>query len=126
MMPASAASPASLADAVLAGELAALARAITLAESRRADHREQAQALIQTLLPQTGEAIRVGITGVPGVGKSTMIDALGSHLTGRGEAAPRPRIEGTRADAGRGGREGRTCGLRRRRGDRASVGIVRV
>ena len=73
-----------LADAILAGERAALARAITLTESRRADHREQARALIQRLLPQTGRAIRVGITGVPGVGKSTAIDALGSHLTGKG------------------------------------------
>jgi len=84
VMSASAASPASLADAVLAGERAALARAITLAESRRADHREQARALIQTLLPHTGGAIRVGITGVPGVGKSTTIDVLGSYLTGQG------------------------------------------
>ena len=73
-----------LGDAILAGERAALARAITLAESRRADHREQAQALIQRLLPHTGRAIRVGITGVPGVGKSTTIDALGTYLTGRG------------------------------------------
>lgn len=73
-----------LADAILSGERAALARAITLAESRRADHRKQAHALIQRLLPQTGRAIRVGITGVPGVGKSTTIDALGSYLTGRG------------------------------------------
>ncbi len=73
-----------LGDAILAGERAALARAITLAESRRADHREQAQALIQRLLPQTGRAIRVGITGVPGVGKSTTIDALGTYLTGKG------------------------------------------
>lgn len=74
----------SLGAALLAGERAALARAITLAESRRADHREQAQALIQRLLPHTGRAIRVGITGVPGVGKSTTIDALGSHLTAKG------------------------------------------
>ncbi len=73
-----------LGDAILAGERAALARAITLAESRRADHREQAQALIQRLLPRTGRAIRVGITGVPGVGKSTTIDALGTYLTGKG------------------------------------------
>lgn len=73
-----------LADAILAGERAALARAITLTESRRADHREQARALIQRLLPQTGRAIRVGITGVPGVGKSTAIDALGSQLTEKG------------------------------------------
>ncbi len=75
---------AALAQALLAGERAALARAITLAESRRADHREQARALIQHLLPKTGGAIRVGITGVPGVGKSTTIDALGSYLTGKG------------------------------------------
>ncbi|ODT13043.1 MAG: ATPase/protein kinase [Kaistia sp. SCN 65-12] len=73
-----------LGEAILAGERAALARAITLAESRRADHREQAQALIQRLLPHTGRAIRVGITGVPGVGKSTTIDALGTYLTGKG------------------------------------------
>jgi LAO/AO transport system kinase len=73
-----------LAEAILAGERAALARAITLAESRRADHRAQAQALIQMMLPQTGKAIRVGITGVPGVGKSTTIDALGHRLTAKG------------------------------------------
>ena len=74
----------SLARAILAGDRAALARAITLAESRRADHREQARSLVQQLLPHTGGAIRVGITGVPGVGKSTTIDALGSHLTAKG------------------------------------------
>ncbi|HEV7259750.1 MAG TPA: methylmalonyl Co-A mutase-associated GTPase MeaB [Bosea sp. (in: a-proteobacteria)] len=78
------ASVADLAQALLAGERAALARAITLAESRRADHRGQAQALIQRLLPKTGGAIRIGITGVPGVGKSTTIDALGSFLTAKG------------------------------------------
>ena len=80
-----AANPASdLCDAILAGERAALARAITLVESRRPDHREQARDLIQRLLPHTGGAVRIGITGVPGVGKSTTIDALGSYLTGRG------------------------------------------
>ena len=73
-----------LAEAILAGGRAALARAITLAESRRVDHREEARALIQHLLPKTGGAVRVGITGVPGVGKSTAIDALGSHLTAKG------------------------------------------
>lgn len=73
-----------LGNAILAGDRAALARAITLAESRRADHRELAQALLQRLLPHAGKAIRVGITGVPGVGKSTTIDALGSYLTGLG------------------------------------------
>jgi LAO/AO transport system kinase len=72
------------ADAILSGDRAALARAITLMESRRADHRAQARALLQALMPQTGRAVRVGITGVPGVGKSTAIDALGSLLTGKG------------------------------------------
>ena len=61
-----------------------LARAITLIESKRADHRAEAHRLVQALLPFTGKAIRVGITGSPGVGKSTTIDALGSHLTARG------------------------------------------
>src|SRR6478609_6208418 len=73
-----------LADAILSGERAALARAITLVESRRADHRSQAHALIQQVLPHTGKSILVGITGVPGVGKSTTIDALGTYLTGLG------------------------------------------
>ncbi|GLK66800.1 methylmalonyl Co-A mutase-associated GTPase MeaB [Hansschlegelia plantiphila] len=66
------------------GDRAALARAITLAESRRADHQAAARALVQELLPDTGKAVRVGITGVPGVGKSTTIDALGSRLTAAG------------------------------------------
>ena len=83
-MVAAAPSTTALAEALLAGERAALARAITLAESRRPDHRQQATELIQRLLPRTGKAIRVGITGVPGVGKSTTIDALGHHLTGKG------------------------------------------
>lgn len=72
-------------DALVAGlargERAVLARAITLVESRRADHRALARALLDAVLPSTGGAIRVGITGVPGVGKSTTIDALGSKLT---------------------------------------------
>jgi LAO/AO transport system kinase len=69
-----------LVDGVLAGERAAVARAITLVESRRADHREQAQQLLAGLLPHTGAAQRVGISGVPGVGKSTFIDQLGVNL----------------------------------------------
>ncbi|MFG1187974.1 MULTISPECIES: methylmalonyl Co-A mutase-associated GTPase MeaB [Xanthobacter] len=73
-----------LAAGVARGERAALARAITLVESRRADHRRRAQALLQSLLPKTGNAYRIGITGVPGVGKSTTIDALGTYLTGLG------------------------------------------
>ncbi|MCL2716386.1 MAG: methylmalonyl Co-A mutase-associated GTPase MeaB [Alphaproteobacteria bacterium] len=73
-----------LAKAVGAGQRAALARAITLVESRRADHQAAARELVQMLMPGIGKAIRVGITGSPGVGKSTTIDALGSHLIALG------------------------------------------
>jgi LAO/AO transport system kinase len=73
-----------LADGVLAGDRAEIARAITLVESRRADHREQAQQLLGELLPRTGVAQRVGISGVPGVGKSTFIDQLGVNLIADG------------------------------------------
>ncbi|MBX6330136.1 MAG: methylmalonyl Co-A mutase-associated GTPase MeaB [Pseudolabrys sp.] len=73
-----------LAAGIRAGDRAALARAITLVESKRADHRMRAQQLLQELLPLTGKAVRLGITGAPGAGKSTTIDALGAHLTGRG------------------------------------------
>lgn len=73
-----------LATAVRSGDRAALPRAITLLESTRADHREQAQQLLLALQPDSGNAHRVGITGVPGVGKSTTIEALGMHLIERG------------------------------------------
>ena len=69
---------------VRAGDRRALAKAITLLESTRRDHRERADALLDALLPETGKAIRVGISGVPGVGKSTFIEALGLDLIGRG------------------------------------------
>jgi LAO/AO transport system kinase len=69
-----------LAKELRAGNRASLARAITLIESRRGDHQAAARELVQALLPATGKAIRVGITGSPGVGKSTTIDALGSFL----------------------------------------------
>ena len=75
---------AALARAIRNGERAMLARAITLIESKRGDHRQAARALVQELLPATGEALRVGITGMPGVGKSTTIDALGTWLTAKG------------------------------------------
>ena len=73
-----------LARGVRAGERAVIARAITLIESRRADHQEAARRLVQDLLPSTGGAVRLGITGAPGTGKSTTIDALGSFLTASG------------------------------------------
>jgi LAO/AO transport system kinase len=66
---------------IRAGDRTVLSRAITLIESKRADHRRTAAALTQALIENTGKAIRVGITGAPGVGKSTTIDALGSMLT---------------------------------------------
>jgi LAO/AO transport system kinase len=73
-----------LARKLRSGDRATLARAITLIESKRADHQSQAHRLVQELLPETGKAMRVGITGSPGVGKSTTIDALGTYLTGQG------------------------------------------
>jgi LAO/AO transport system kinase len=73
-----------LAKDLRAGSRAALARAITLVESRRADHQAAARELVQALLPATGKAFRVGITGSPGVGKSTTIDVLGMYLIERG------------------------------------------
>jgi LAO/AO transport system kinase len=73
-----------LAAAVGNGDRAALARAITLVESTRADHRAQAQELLLALMPTAGQAMHVGITGVPGVGKSTTIEALGMYLIEQG------------------------------------------
>lgn len=73
-----------LIDGVRGGNRAAVAQAITLVESRRGDHREQAQRLLAALLPETGDSVRVGISGVPGVGKSTFIDTLGMNLVADG------------------------------------------
>ncbi len=76
--------PSDLARAVRDGDRRALARAITLVESARADHRDDAVALLDKLLPATGDAIRVGISGAPGAGKSTFIEALGTNLVDHG------------------------------------------
>jgi len=69
---------------VLAGDRMMLARAITLIESNAPHHFDTAQAVLKQLLPHTGQAIRIGITGVPGAGKSTFIEALGMMLTAQG------------------------------------------
>jgi LAO/AO transport system kinase len=69
-----------LADQVRQGDRRALAKAITLAESTRDDHRQQTAELLETLIPASGNSIRIGISGAPGVGKSTFIEVLGSHL----------------------------------------------
>jgi LAO/AO transport system kinase len=74
-----------LAQAVATGDRRALAKAITLAESTRTDHRFQADALLDALMPRTGGALRIGVSGVPGVGKSTFIEALGLQLIAQGQ-----------------------------------------
>jgi LAO/AO transport system kinase len=73
-----------LVDGVLAGQRAQVSRAITLVESRKPAHRVMARELLVQLTPHAGKAVRVGISGVPGVGKSTTIEALGTHLTAQG------------------------------------------
>ena len=76
--------PDTLSRDVAAGNRGALARAITLAESTRPDHRAAARAVLAALMPRTGAAVRLGVTGPPGVGKSTFIDELGTRLTAAG------------------------------------------
>ncbi|MFP5402203.1 MAG: methylmalonyl Co-A mutase-associated GTPase MeaB [Gammaproteobacteria bacterium] len=73
-----------LVDGVLARQLRPLAKTITLIESQREDHKARAQQVLEALLPHTGGAMRVGISGVPGVGKSTFIEALGLYLIEQG------------------------------------------
>ncbi|MCC7272363.1 MAG: methylmalonyl Co-A mutase-associated GTPase MeaB [Alphaproteobacteria bacterium] len=73
-----------LAAGVLEGDRRALARAITLVESQRLEDRPAAEALLARLLPQSGRSIRLGVSGVPGVGKSTFIEAFGLYVIGRG------------------------------------------
>lgn len=72
------------AEKIRAGDRRALARAITLIESSRADHREKAEALLAALLTETGRSVRLGISGPPGAGKSTFIEAFGSYLIEQG------------------------------------------
>src|ERR1700728_3982543 len=76
--------PAPLAEAMLGGDRSALARAITLVESTRPDHRDAAERLLARLLPHAGGATRLGISGAPGVGKSTFIEAFGLKLIAAG------------------------------------------
>jgi LAO/AO transport system kinase len=75
-----------LLEPLLAGDRRALAQAITLIESTRADHRERADALLAEVLPHSGRSVRLGITGVPGVGKSTLIERFGLSLLERGRS----------------------------------------
>jgi LAO/AO transport system kinase len=74
-------------EAIAGGDRRALARAITLIESTRRDDQDQAQALLAALLPRTGGSVRIGISGAPGVGKSTFIEAFGHHVIEAGHRA---------------------------------------
>ena len=72
-------------DNLLSGNRRALAKAITLVESRLDSHRIEAQDILEQVLPHSGNSIRIGITGVPGVGKSTFIEAFGLYLIEQGK-----------------------------------------
>ncbi|MBT3797328.1 MAG: methylmalonyl Co-A mutase-associated GTPase MeaB [Porticoccaceae bacterium] len=76
----------SLADQVRAGDRRALAKAITLVESTREDHREEASTLLEALMPYSGDSIRLGISGAPGAGKSTFIEVFGNHIIEQGHS----------------------------------------
>lgn len=71
-------------ESLLAGNRRTLAKAITLLESARTEHRQQAQTLLQQVLPYAGKSIRIGISGTPGVGKSTFIETFGKHIIAQG------------------------------------------
>jgi LAO/AO transport system kinase len=89
-----------LAEGVRRGDAAVLARAITLVESTSDRHAGTATELLQRLLPHGGESVRIGITGVPGVGKSTFIEALGLHLCGAGHRVAVLAVDPTSAISG--------------------------
>jgi LAO/AO transport system kinase len=72
-------------NGILKGDITLLSKAVTLVESSKAEHQQLAQQIIQKCLPHSGNSVRIGITGVPGVGKSTFIEALGKYLTNKGE-----------------------------------------
>ena len=74
-------------DGLQKGDIAVLSKAITLIESNKAEHQELAMQLIDAILPLTGNSIRIGITGVPGVGKSTFIEAYGMMLVEQGKSS---------------------------------------
>jgi len=71
-------------DGILNGDITILSQAVTLVESSRAEHQEIAQEIIVKCLPFSGNSVRIGITGVPGVGKSTFIEAMGKYITAKG------------------------------------------
>ena len=89
-----------LANQIRNGDRRALAKGITLVESTREDHRQQAAQLLELLMPDTGNSIRLGISGVPGVGKSTFIEAFGNHLIERGHSVAVLAVDPTSAVSG--------------------------
>ena len=89
-----------LAQQILAGDRRALAKGITLVESTRADHGEQAVQLLAELMPHTGKSIRIGVSGAPGVGKSTFIESLGNYLTEQGHQVAVLAVDPTSALSG--------------------------
>ena len=89
-----------LAEQILSGDRRALAKAITLVESTRADHGDQAVALLEALMPHTGQSIRIGVSGAPGVGKSTFIESLGNYLTEQGHRVAVLAVDPTSAVSG--------------------------
>jgi LAO/AO transport system kinase len=98
-------------DRLLSGDRRALAKAITLVESKLGDHREQAQSILEEVLPHTGNSVRIGITGVPGVGKSTFIEAFGLHLIEQGKRGRRLSVRRRRRGPWEGSRRrpGKAC-----------------
>lgn len=89
-----------LVQGVLARQPRQLAKTITLIESSRRDHQERAQAILESLLPNTGDSIRIGISGPPGVGKSTFVEALGLYLIERGHRLAVLAVDPTSAVSG--------------------------
>lgn len=89
-----------LAESLLQGDRRALAKAITLVESTTVIHREQAAQLLDLIMPHTGNAIRLGISGVPGVGKSTFIEAFGGHVIDQGHKVAVLAVDPTSAVSG--------------------------
>jgi LAO/AO transport system kinase len=89
-----------LADGVLARNVRAIAKAITLIESSRPDHHARADALLEALLPHTGGSFRIGVSGAPGAGKSTFVEALGLHLTARNHRVAVLAVDPTSAISG--------------------------
>ncbi|MEH6616785.1 MAG: methylmalonyl Co-A mutase-associated GTPase MeaB [Porticoccus sp.] len=92
--------PEELAESILCGDRRALAKGITLVESTSPGHREQASQLLELIMPHTGNSIRLGISGVPGVGKSTFIESFGNYVIGQGHRVAVLAVDPTSAVSG--------------------------